>query len=101
MCKKIIWSPRAQTEYISTLEYWIEHNASSAYSEKIINEVQKIEQKILDFPTAFPIVYKTQKKEIRRALVLHNFSVYYQTFTDKIEIVFFFDNRNNPDKLIF
>ena len=25
----------------------------------------------------------------------------YQTFTDKIEIVFFFDNRNNPEKLIF
>ncbi|GEM_PF-4064661 len=31
MYKKVIWSPRAQEEYISTLEYWIEHNDSSTY----------------------------------------------------------------------
>ena len=49
----------------------------------------------------YPIVYQTPEKEIRRALVLHNFSLFYQIFTDRIEIVFFFDNRNDPKKLFF
>ena len=35
MWRKIIWSPRAQEEYISTLEYWIEHNGSSTYSKNM------------------------------------------------------------------
>ncbi|MFC2498452.1 ATP phosphoribosyltransferase regulatory subunit, partial [Capnocytophaga granulosa] len=43
MCRKVIWSPRAQEAYISTLEYWIEHNGSSTYSNKIIDEVELIE----------------------------------------------------------
>ena len=100
MYKKVIWSPRAQEEYISTLEYWIEHNDSSTYSNKSIDEVERIEQRILDFPIANPIVYQTPEKEIRRVLILHNFSLFYQIFTDRIEIVFFFDNRNDPKKLI-
>lgn len=100
MYKKVIWSPRAQEEYISTLEYWIEHNDSSTYSNKIIDEVERIEQRILDFPIAHPIVYQTPEKEIRRVLILHNFSLFYQIFMDRIEIVFFFDNRNDPKKLI-
>ena len=100
MYKKVIWSPRAQEEYISTLEYWIEHNDSSTYSNKIIDEVERIEQRILDFPIAHTIVYQTPEKEIRRVLILHNFSLFYQIFTDRIEIVFFFDNRNDPKKLI-
>ena len=101
MCRKVIWSPRAQEAYISTLEYWIEHNGSSTYSNNIIDEVERIEQRILDFPMVYPIVYQTPEKEIRRALVLYNFSLFYQIFTDRIEIVFFFDNRNDPKKLLF
>ena len=101
MWRKIIWSPRAQEEYISTLEYWIEHNGSSTYSKKIIEEVERIEQRIWDFPMAHPIVYQTSEKEIRRALVFRNFSIFYQIFADRIEIVFFFDNRNDPEKLVF
>lgn len=62
MYRKVIWSPRAQEAYISTLEYWIEHNGSSTYSNKIIDEVERIEQRILDFPMVYPIVYQTPEK---------------------------------------
>ncbi|GJH41191.1 hypothetical protein RCZ04_17410 [Capnocytophaga sp. HP1101] len=101
MCKQVVWAPRAELEYLSTLDFWIEHNKSSAYSQKIIAEVEATEIRIMQFPYSNPIAYQTPQKEIRRAIVLLNFSLFYEVFHDKIEIVFFFDNRDNPEKLPF
>ena len=40
-------------------------------------------------------------EELRRVIVLHNFSIYYKIIEDKKEIRFivFWDNRNDPDEL--
>lgn len=98
---RVIWSPRAEREYFSTLTYWKNRNGSSEYSKKIITEIEKLEKMLLEYPFSCPIVYETPQKKIRRALVLNNFSIFYKAFPEIIEIVFFFDNRDNPNKLKF
>ena len=101
MHKQIIWAPKAELEYLSTLDFWIEHNKSSTYSQKIITEVEAAEKRIIQFSFSNPVVYQTSQKEIRRVIILYNFSLFYEIFPDRIEIVFFFDNRDNPEKLKF
>ncbi len=38
---RIIWSNQAESDYIETLKYWIEHNRSNKYLSKLIKEVEK------------------------------------------------------------
>jgi len=43
--KEIIWSLRAQQDRLEILEYWINHNKSTLYSEKLhklFNEATKL-----------------------------------------------------------
>ena len=70
MHKQIIWAPKAELEYLSTLDFWIEHNKSSTYSQKIITEVEAAEKRIIQFPFSNPVVYQTSQKEIRRVIIL-------------------------------
>ena len=80
MHKQIIWAPKAELEYLSTLDFWIEHNKSSTYSQKIITEVEAAEKRIIQFPFSNPVVYQTSQKEIRRVIILYNFSLFYEIF---------------------
>jgi len=38
---KVIWSVDAELDYYNTLMFWKEHNKSSTYSEKLIQDVEK------------------------------------------------------------
>ena len=39
--RKIIWSERAKREFDHTYEFWTNHNKSSSYSEKLLDETLK------------------------------------------------------------
>ncbi len=47
---EIIWTPTAFNNYISTLQYWINHNKSNTYSLKITDEVLKEEKELKKDP---------------------------------------------------
>lgn len=46
----IKWSDEALESYDETLEYWVPHNKSYSYSNKIIDEVEKVKEEIKDSP---------------------------------------------------
>jgi plasmid stabilization system protein ParE len=93
---EIIWSERAENEYFHTLDFWISHNKSSKYSEKIIIDVEKKEHKISQNPNiGTPIKYRNA----RRIQILKYFSLIYKIEGNTIEILSFWDNRRNPDTL--
>ncbi len=95
---KVKWTPQAEERYIEILAFWINHNKSDSYSLKIIDEVERQEQLLKINPYIGAVVFGT-KEEIRRVLVLHNFSVFYRIQNSVVEIVSFWSNKNNPQEL--
>ncbi|MCY0967654.1 type II toxin-antitoxin system RelE/ParE family toxin [Chryseobacterium wangxinyae] len=95
---KVKWTSEAQEQYFKTLEYWIEHNKSSSYSEKIIKETMYTESLLVQNPFIGLIVENTND-EVRRVLVLLNFSLFYRITSDTLEIISFWGNKMNPEDL--
>ena len=48
--KKVIWSKRAHLDRIEILEYWIEHNQSKTYSEKLFKLFKEASNLIGQYP---------------------------------------------------
>lgn len=93
---QIIWATRAENDYYDTLIYWTKRNKSNSFSNKLITEVDKKLNVILQSPksglaTNIPGTHKVN--------FLKYFSIYYQVSEEYIEILSFWDNRRNPEKL--
>ncbi|MEN2718690.1 type II toxin-antitoxin system RelE/ParE family toxin [Capnocytophaga sputigena] len=63
-------------------------------------EVAKISNTLKTFPKIGAIY---ESKGIRRVVILSNFSIFYRILEEQneIEIIAFWDNRNDPEKLQF
>ena len=96
MQKRVIWSSIAEEKFFLTLNFWNERNLSTEYSNKIIDATEQAEKYLISFPNLGVIVQKTAKRQIRKYLVLDNYSLYYVVLHESIEILAFFDSRNNP-----
>lgn len=100
---KIVWMPKAQIQYIDILLFWMKKTFSRSYSDKIEAEVEKIAYLLKETPRIGQRVYDVEinTEELRRVVILHNFSIYYKIVEEKNEIRFiaFGDNRNDPDEL--
>ena len=92
---KIIWSIRAKKEFDKVYQYWSDHNKSNIYSEKILDETLRMINLLRD---QNKIGIKSNTKELRRVLILENFSLSYRLTKKEIKIFSFFDNRQNPEK---
>lgn len=96
--RSIIWTSFAEKEYHEILLYWLEFTLSSQYAERIQNEVLVYEKLLAENPEMGQEVIK--EKQIRRVIILSNFSMFYRIVENTIEIVSFFDNRQDPVKTI-
>lgn len=92
---KIIWSIRARKQFDKVYQYWTNHNESNIYSEKILDETLRMINLLRD---QNKIGLKSSTKELRRVLILENFSLSYRLTKKEIKIFSFFDNRQNPKK---
>lgn len=93
---KIDWTTHALSELKETFDY-LETNWTEKELNKLGLEIEKTLQLISINPELFPKTRK--KKNIRRALVTKHNTLYYRTNKRIIEIISFFSNRKNPDKL--
>lgn len=94
----ILWTDYALAELKTTIEYLETH-----WTEKEIkNLVSKIEN-ILEFISKNPALFpQTQsRKNVRRAVVTKQNTIYYRTKGQNIEILSFFSNKQNPKKKKF
>lgn len=94
--KQIIWSARAETEFRSILEFYIERNGSTKYSLQIVEAVEKL------FPLLRKNNYLGRLSDNRKTRVTNMdiFLIFYELSPNRIEIVSFWDNRQNPEKRI-
>lgn len=101
---QIIWATRAENDYYETLIYWTKRNKSNSFSNKLIAEVDK--KLIAEVDKKLKVILQNPKSGLATNIqgthkinFLKYFSIYYQVSEKYIEIVSFWDNRRNPEKL--
>jgi toxin YoeB len=94
--KKIIWSKRAQRELNKVLEFYVERNKSSSYSLKLLDQVETLTQNL----SKNPLISRISKNKITRVIPLESFLVFYEIESNYIQIVSFWDNRQDVEKRV-
>lgn len=92
----VIWTRTADQQFFDILEYWVNRNKSNTYSTKLINRVELLTNQISKTPYMFRL---TDFKDTRVATLGH-FSIFYKITDHEIIITTFWDNRQNPEKLL-
>lgn len=92
----VVWTKTAIKQRRNILAYWTRRNGSSLYAEKLILITANKIKFILENPeasqlTSFPDTHIT---------AISHFSIYYKTTDTNIIITAFWDNRQDPKKLL-
>ena len=93
---KILWTDHALSELKNTIEY-LEENWTERELKNFSQELDHTIELISKNPELFQISKK--KKNVRRAVVARFNNLYYRLNEDSIEILSFFSNRQDPDKI--
>ncbi len=94
--RNVVWTKTADIQFVGILEYWVKRNKSNSYSKKLVKLVSERTEQISEKP----FLYKpTDFKDVRVAS-MRNFSIYYKVTKEQIIITAFWDNRQNPKKLL-
>ncbi len=95
---EIIWSARARITFFKVLDY-LENNWSQKEIIQFYNRTEIVLRAIKMNPGIFAVSNK--HKQVRRALIDKNNSFFYQvdSYNNKIYLLTFFDNRQNPNQL--
>jgi len=97
MAKRIIvWTKTADIQFVGILEYWVKRNKSNVYSKKLVRSVKKRTEQIAENP----YICKPSDFKDTRVASLGNFSIFYKVTNTQIIISAFWDNRQDPKKLL-
>ena len=92
----VIWTRTADIQFVGILEYWVKRNKSNTYSKKLVGLVAKRTKQI----SKTPLIYKSTNFKDIRVASLGNFSIFYKVTDERIIITSFWDNRQDPKKLL-
>jgi len=97
MAKRIVrWTRTADIQLVGVLEYWAKRNKSPTYSKKLIKKVANRTKKISETPFIFK---EADYKDIRVS-IMENFSIFFKVTHEEILITAFWDNRQDPKRLL-
>ena len=94
--RKVVWTETAAKQRREILRYWTERNQSTIYAEKLIEITAKHLKVITKNPKAFK---ETELNNIHESAMGH-FSLYYKITPDQLIVMAFWDNRQDPKKLL-
>lgn len=94
---KILWTENAISELNCTYEY-LHNNFSEKELSRLSLEIEKFIELISNSPNLFQ---KSDFKNVRRVIILKHNTMYYRENENTIEILSFFSNRQNPQKILF
>ena len=98
MALEIIWSKRADKKFDKILDYLI-----LEFGERVTGLFVKKIYDFLDLLSEFPEIGALENKEknIRGFTIIKQVNIFYRVENDKIIILTFFNNRQNPKKKRF
>ena len=94
---KIIWSDEALNNLKGIIEY-LENRWTNREIKKFAQLLDKHLKLIEDNPFLF--AESDKSNELRKSVLSSQTTIYYQIIDYEIRIVTFFDNRQNPNRLI-
>jgi plasmid stabilization system protein ParE len=94
--KKIIWTETAARQRKSILEYWVQRNQSASYSLKLL----RLSNEKAIIIAENPLIYKVAEFPDTHVAAMGHFSLFYKITDESIIITGFWDNRQDPKKLL-
>ena len=94
--RNVIWTKTADLQFVGILAYWVKRNKYNVYSIRLVKLVSERTKQIAENPLIYK---KTDFKDVR-VTPLGNYSIFYKIFDEKIIITAFWDNRQDPKKLL-
>ncbi|HNP20403.1 MAG TPA: type II toxin-antitoxin system RelE/ParE family toxin [Fulvivirga sp.] len=94
--KKIVWSSRAKSELQQVLEFYVQRNGNPNYSLKILKEVEEL----LTVLSKRELIGRLTSNKVTRVIPLKVYLVFYEINKDRIEILSFWDNRQDQKKRV-
>ena len=95
MAGEIIWSPKAKSELIEILEYWVNRNKSNVYSLKLNQLIQEQLIFILESPK---IGRKTDIKNVYVKIII-DYLLYYEIEKGNLHVLTIRHGKKNPKTL--
>ena len=94
--KRIIWSEDAISDYENNIDYLL-INYGVNEAQEFIDEVNEVLCAISEMPELFPM---SDYRDIRKCVVRKQISIFYKVGINRIEIVRFWDNRQEPKRFL-
>jgi len=94
--RAVVWTRTADIQFVGVLQFWVEKNKSNSYSKKLIGLVSERTEQI----AKNPFLHKPADFKDTRVASMGHFSIYYKVFDDRIIVTAFWDNRQDPKKLL-
>jgi plasmid stabilization system protein ParE len=94
--RKIVWTQTAVAQRRHILKYWIEHNQSTTYSEKLVELFRERSRQLIERPK----LGKKADFPETRVVSMGHFSIFYKVTKVNIIITSLWDNRQDPAKLL-
>ena len=96
MSYTIIWSPKARLTYYQILDYLDEKWTF----REIENFVDRTEEALTHI-SQNPLLYQHSKEsDAYRCVLVKQVSLFYRIKSDRVELLIFWDNRQDPAKLL-
>jgi len=94
--RTVVWTATAAKQRREILKYWTKRNGSTEYAEKLIKLTAGQIKIIIRHPESF----KSAGYSDTRVSAMGYFSIYYKTTEDQLIITAFWDNRQDPKKIL-
>lgn len=91
---EITWSEKADETFDEILD-WIEDRFTSREVDNFVLTSYGVLDGIKEYPNAYPV--SKSLKKVRKAVIHPHSSLYYRVGKKEIELLFFWDNRKNPE----
>jgi len=94
--RTVVWTETAARQRRKILKYWIQRNGTKTYAEKLI----KLTAEQITVIQSNPKLFKKADFPDTHVSALGHFSIFYKFTKDILIITAFWDNRQDPKKLL-
>jgi toxin YoeB len=95
MARKVIWTKRAQQERKDILDFWIDHNKSTAFSKKL-NQLFRESIRLIKL---YPGIGRLTDIDNVRVKVVRNYFIFYELVGQNIYILSVWNSKQDPEEL--
>lgn len=92
--KEIVWSTLSEIQFKTILEFYYFRNGNANYSMKFLLEVEDL----LETLSKTPFIGRLTSNKFTRVIPVKKYLIFYEIRENTIEIVAFWDNRQDSEK---